>query len=484
MSLSNRLTVFFLACLAVVLAGFSGTLYVLARTHLFEQLEARAAATMDTLVAAAEVEPDGLDWEPELRRLPSRWQGDPPVWAVHDEYGTRLDGSHDPTRRLSEYAAPGADTRDDQFFVVWGGDEWRVDRHTIRHPTPEVVRDPAPGRRKTRHRTLIFVNALPLTPVHISLRALAWSLAGISVGLWVVAAVACGRLCRRGLLPLARMSATANALTADDLGGRVPCPGTGDELESLAVAFNGLLARLQDAFERQRRFAGEASHQLRTPLTALLGQIEVALRRDRPEQDYRSALESARRQATRMRQIVEALLFIARADADAELPGRAAFDLVGWLPRHVAEAWSDHPRYRELRLDIAGAITLPVLAHPTLLGQALDNLIDNGLKYSLPGSAVRIHLRGASEGAEITVTDEGPGIAPAEVERVFDPFFRSEDARRRGVVGLGLGLAVVVRIVTVLGGRVRAESRPGEGGRFVVWLPAASGAERCQGMGE
>jgi len=106
-TLTNRLTLFFLTALGLVLMAFSGTTYILARTHLMRQSNDRATATLDTLVAAAEVEPDGLDWEPELRRMPFRWEGEPPVWAIYNETGSRLDGSHDHVYPLGDYVAPG-----------------------------------------------------------------------------------------------------------------------------------------------------------------------------------------------------------------------------------------------------------------------------------------------------------------------------------------------------------------------------------------
>lgn len=473
MSLATRLTGFFLLALAAVLAGFSGTLYVLARTHLHGRLDAHAAATMDTLVAAAEVEPDGLDWEPELRRLPARWEGDPPVWSVYDEAGVRLDGSHDPAHRLGDHLAAGPEGVQERFHAAWDGADWRVDRRTLRHPHPEVVRDPPAGGRKTRHRTLVFVSAVPVAPVHATIRALAWTLAGTSVGLWLAAAVAGRWLARRGLSPLAAMSAAANNLTANDAGGRLPRPGTGDELESLAGAFNGLLDRLHDAFERQRGFTGEASHQLRTPLTAMLGQVEVALRRDRPPGEYRQALESVHRQAVQMRQIVESLLFLARADAEAELPGLEVIDLGAWVTSYL----DGHPHDR--RADLRPAVPLPegvrVLAHPAMLAQVVGNLLDNACKYSDPGTPVTLRVGREDGEAVLSVEDSGHGIAPADAGRVFDPFFRSADARRRGVGGLGLGLAVVGRIVRAFGGRVDVWSEPGRGSRFTVRLPQHAG---------
>ena len=474
MSLANRLTGFFLLTLAGVLAGFSGTLYVLARTHLYGQLTAHVAATMDTLVAAAEVEPDGLDWEPELRRLPAQWEGDPPVWAVYDETGSRLDGSHDPAHRLGDYVAPGPEAAQERFHATWDGSDWRVARRTLRHPHPEVVRDPPPGGRKTRHRTLVFVTAVPVAPVHATVRALGWTLGGTSVGLWLAAAAVGRRLTRRALSPLTSMSAAANAITDHGAAGLLPRPGTGDELESLAEAFNGLLARLHDAFERQRGFTGEASHQLRTPLTAMLGQVEVALRRDRPADEYRRALESVHRQAVQMRQIVESLLFLARADAEAELPGLAVIDLGAWAEQYL----DAHPHDRADDIRPAGDFQcgVAVKAHPAMLAQVVGNLIDNACKYSDPGTPVTLYVGADGQQAVLAVEDAGHGLSAADAGRVFEPFFRSPDARRRGVGGLGLGLAVVARIVRAFDGQVAVTSEPGRGSRFTIRLPLHAGS--------
>lgn len=471
MTLTNRLTLFSLVALGLVLAAFSGTTYVLARTQLYGQLNAHVTATMDTLVAAAEVEPDGLDWEPELRRLPSQWEGDPPVWAVYDETGTRLDGSHDPAHRLGDYVAPGPEATQERFQVFWDGDDWRVARRTLHHPRPEVVRDPPPGRETTRHRTLVFVSAWPVAPLYERMRTLAWSLGGVSVALWVVAGFGSRWVCRRALAPVARMTDSAKRITAADLGVRLPVPAARDELHDLAGTFNDLLARLQDSFERQRRFTGEASHQLRTPLTAMLGQMEVALRRDRDPDEYRRALTTAVAQAGRLRQIVESLLFLARADADADLPGLEVIDLAAWAGEYLAG--HPHDRMADVRLA-APPLGVPVKAQPEMLAQVVGNLIDNACKYSDPGTPVVVSVAVAGGVAILAVEDAGHGIEPAEVGRIFEPFFRSTEARRRGVGGLGLGLSVAARIVRSLGGHIEVKSELCLGSRFTVRLPVAT----------
>jgi signal transduction histidine kinase len=265
------------------------------------------------------------------------------------------------------------------------------------------------------------------------------------------------------------MHAAVEGIRHDTLDDRVPVPATRDELAGLAGAFNGLLGRLQKAFERQRRFTGEASHQLRTPLTAILGQMEVALRRDRDPDKYRRVLATAFAQADRLREIVEALLFLARADTDTELPGREPLDLGRWLNDYLADAWGRHPRFADLQVEAVGA-SLVVSAHPVLFGQAVGNLIENAVKYGPPGTAIPIGLTVESGGVMLSVADHGSGIAVADRPLVFEPFYRSAESRRYGVPGVGLGLAVTARIIRAHGGHVRIGS-VGTGCRVEIALP-------------
>ncbi len=468
MTLTNRLTLFSLVTLGVVLAAFSGTTYVLARTYLLRQLNDRATATLDTLVAAAEVEGDGLEWERRNRQILLRGDGEPPAWAVYDESGQRLDGSDSPARPLDGFADTGPDAEQSRVNVTWDGDNWRVVRRTLRHPRPETVRT---TQTRPRYRTLVFVTAWPVAPVHELLRTLAWSLGGVSVALWVVAGLGSRWVCRRALAPVARMTESARRITAADLGARLPVPAARDELHDLAGSFNDLLTRLQDSFERQRRFTGEASHQLRTPLTAMLGQMEVALRRDRDPDEYRRVLTSAVAQAGRLRGIVESLLFLARADAEARHPDLEPVNLATWLHDHLTAAWSGHPRFADLRVEVPPGEPVTVYALPALLGNVLDNLLDNAFKYSDPGSPVSVVIARQEDAIVFAVEDRGPGIAAEDAGRVFEPFFRSAGVRRAGIGGVGLGLAIAARIVTAFVGRIGVEDRPGGGSRFFVRFP-------------
>jgi signal transduction histidine kinase len=279
------------------------------------------------------------------------------------------------------------------------------------------------------------------------------------------------RLCARILRPMTLMAQTARAMTPDDREGRLPSPGTGDELEDLASSFNDLLGRLHEAMERQRRFTGDASHQLRTPLTALLGQIDFALRRERTAEDYRRALDQARGEAVRLHQIVEALLFLARAESDCGCPGLEPVDLASWVPLHLRH-WSEHPRGADIRWEGPDGPAWAAI-HQPLLGQLLDNLLENACKYSDPGTPIRVRLGREPGGSALVVEDAGDGLAPDELPHLFEPFYRSPRARRRGAPGVGLGLAVVRRIAETFCGSVVAEGAPGRGSRFVVRLPEA-----------
>jgi signal transduction histidine kinase len=196
----------------------------------------------------------------------------------------------------------------------------------------------------------------------------------------------------------------------------------------------------------------------------------VALRRDRPAGDYRAALERVQGQAARLRQVVEMLLFLARADADARPAELEAVDLAAWLPTHL-ETWSGHERQPDLRLVVASGSPAWVRVHGPLLGQLLDNLLENACKYSRPGTSIVVHLDSEGGWVTLVVEDSGDGIAAEDLPHVFEPFYRAPQARRNGLAGVGLGLAVCRRIAAALGGTVEAESTPGRGSRFVLRLP-------------
>jgi signal transduction histidine kinase len=270
------------------------------------------------------------------------------------------------------------------------------------------------------------------------------------------------------------MAQSARDMPFDD--GRLPSPGTHDELEEFARSFNGLLDRLHVALERQRQFTGQASHQLRTPLAALITAIEVARRRTRSVEEHERVLDGLHDDAVRLWRIVEALLFLARADAEAALPGLERVDLASWTADHLLN-WAEHERARDLRFESSDRDPLWTSVHRPLLGQLVDNLVENACKYSAPGTPVTVRAWSEPGAVALSVEDRGCGISAEETARVFEPFYRAQSAQRLGRAGVGLGLAVARRIAAAHGGTITAESKPGQGSRFVVRLPHAAAPE-------
>lgn len=486
MSITNRLSLFFLAALGFVLAGFSLTLYVLASVHLHQQGNHRLDAAMQTLVAAIEIHPEDVEWEPLERRvtLGEDLALDQVRWAVHDLRGRLVDCSANLDRRADREEGSGWRVR---VRRVHAGkfDAELVDGRTefVAGTLPEgFTNEQLPGtlvlpRDRTYHgEGLVLTVAASEEPIQATLRLLALTLAGVSCLIWVTAAIWGRWLCRRALAPIFAMAGSARSIRGcPEVGSFLTVPPTRDELEELGRAFNDLLADLRESLERQRRFTGDASHQLRTPLTAMLGKVDVALRKKRTPEEYQQVLEAIRRRGEQLHQILESLLFLARADAAAPLPDTESFALGEWC-RSWLEGWRDRPRAEDVTLHESEPAAW-VHAQPSLLGQVLENLLDNACKYSEPGTPIVVSVETRAHLSVLTVEDRGCGIEADEQSLVLQPFYRSRQARWLGKPGLGLGLTVVVRLLAMMGGQLRVSSEPEQGSRFSVVLPASGQAD-------
>ena len=343
----------------------------------------------------------------------------------------------------------------------------------------EIAADQLPGQvmlpsdRTYRGPGLTIRVGLPWHPVAAFLRQLAWTLLGVSAGLWGIGALLSRVVCRRAIRPVVEMASCARRLRGDQPGQLLPVAPSGDEVEDLGHSFNDLLTRLQEALQKQQRFAGDASHQLRTPLTAVLGQVEVALRQERSSEEYQRVLQIVRRRAGEMRQMVELLLFLARMPERSEPPDTRNVNLADWLEEQ-RRRWEEHPRAADISWPHRDAETgWEIRTQPALLGQLLENLLDNACKYSEVGSPIRVNIERRPHGVTLSVADEGVGVSKEDLPHIYDPFYRSEEARRLGRPGVGLGLTVAKRIVAVLGGELRMDSQPGRGSRFRIDLPAS-----------
>lgn len=273
------------------------------------------------------------------------------------------------------------------------------------------------------------------------------------------------------LRPVEHIRAQAARIGATDPGGRLPQPGTGDELDRLAQTLNDLLERLAGAMEAERRIVSDASHELRTPISVLRTRLDVSLRGEREPAELRSVLHEAQGDVRRLARLADDLLVLARAD-QGRLPLRPepvdVQDLLEQTERRHAEAAAKAGRSLEVKIEVPGGAV--VLADPDRLAQALDNLVANALAHGA-GPIEFVARAPAADAVELAVADRGPGFPAELLPRAFERFAQgSRDTRGDGA---GLGLAIVAALATALGGSARAANRPGGGAEVVVSVPAA-----------
>jgi heavy metal sensor kinase len=274
---------------------------------------------------------------------------------------------------------------------------------------------------------------------------------------------------RRWLEPLDQMVVEANQITAHHLSRRLPVVNPHDELGRLAEVFNVTLARLEDSFAALDRFVSDAAHELLTPLTTLRSVGEVGLRGTRSSEHHRETIASMLEEAQRLQLLVEKLLQLARAEGgDATMSVKIPVK-VDELVRECAEDALILAENKEQRIHVE-TIPAEIGTDPLLLRQALQNLVDNAMKYSPPGSLITIWLGETPASVVLSVTDNGPGIREEQRHRLADRFFRADEARGRSG-GYGLGLAITKAYMRVLGGSLNYEPAAPTGSVFSLSLP-------------
>lgn len=308
-----------------------------------------------------------------------------------------------------------------------------------------------------------------LDDANSTLRSAALLFAAMAVALMAALGWAGARLSRKLFVAIENIVEQAGRIEDNHLDRRLPHPGGDDEIGHLVTTLNAMLERIEGAFETQRRFTADASHELRSPLSRLRAEIEITLRRPRESGDYVAALRSCLEEVERLTTLVEELLMLARIDAGQERgPGQrvALTSLVcDTIARMEAPA-----REHGIALSYAGAVTDDVQVSHAALGLVLRNLLENALKFSPPGGRIEIGLERKDGAVLLTVADQGPGIAPAELPYVFDRFFRGTGARASEVAGVGLGLALSQSIMRAGGGTITAANRPNGGALFTLQL--------------
>jgi heavy metal sensor kinase len=282
-------------------------------------------------------------------------------------------------------------------------------------------------------------------------------------------------LAGRALRPIDRITSTAESIRANDLARRIAHRGPADELGRLADTLDRMLDRLQDAFERERRFTADASHELRTPLAAIKGRVGVTLSQPRTTTDYESTLRDMDREVDRLIRLTNDLLLLARLDAGAASLQMTSVDLSSLLEA-IIEQMRPLAELRGVALKSQIDSELFVRGDPDHLIRLFMNLLDNAIKYSLVEGDVGLHAQRVERDIRVSVRDSGPGIPAEHLPHLFERFYRVEAARSRdpslGVGdGAGLGLAIAHEIARLHGGTLQVESETGRDTTFIVRLP-------------
>jgi len=331
----------------------------------------------------------------------------------------------------------------------------------------ELVVEPR-NKAKARARTSAITaeEAKEDPPAEELLEALAWSgvpalALGMGGGWWLM---------RRALAPVAALTRAVESINEHNLNKPLARSGNRDELDRLTEVFNQMTERLNQSFKRIREFTLHASHELKTPLTVMHGELESALQNEALSPSQRAGLESELDEVQRLTRIVDGLTLLTRADAGQITLSREPLQLDELVREAFADAQS-LARPRDIAVSLKSCEPMMVQGDRHRLRQLLLNLTDNAVKYNQLKGTVTLSLRRLGENAEVSIANTGPGIASEVLPRVFDPFFRGDSSHSQTIEGCGLGLSIARWIATAHEGAIEMTSRPGEMTTALVRLP-------------
>ncbi|MDR2307082.1 MAG: heavy metal sensor histidine kinase [Paucimonas sp.] len=443
LSLGNRLALLFAACTATVSLS-AGLLFNRASEQHFVELDQQLLSGRLSLMRSL------LEGVASREQLPSRLPALINELSHQSDLAVQVHGADGSLWFASRGDLPAAPGHDDLSTLHSQGVDYRslgthLDPARSDSPQLTLLLD-------ITHHQHFLQGMQRLIWLTVGLSALATAL----LGAWAV---------RRGLKPLRQMGKVAASVNARSLTTRLPAAEMPEELAELAGTVNAMLQRLDDAFQRLSAFSADIAHELRTPLSNLLTHTQVTLTRPRSLEEYREALHGNLEELQWMAQLVNDMLYLAKADHGLLMPCRQRLDL-------AAEADALLEYYAPLAEDAKVRLLREGEAHVEgdrhMLRRALSNLLDNALRYTPAGGEIRVSL---TSGIRIVVANTGPAIAPPLLERLFDRFYRADPARQAGSSEhAGLGLAITRSIVQAHGGTIRAQC---EGGwtRFMIELP-------------
>jgi heavy metal sensor kinase len=458
-SLKVRLTLWYAAATAVVVAVFAWVAYEVVEHRLGAELDRQLRIDFDLVEAQLDSDPSGkIRWlvqgahgDEGFARLSAWFE----VWSEDKQLLFR----HWPVREAdikNPLLAPFESSL--RFYTVRLEEDLHVrlmERPARIHERGVIVRafrDETDMRRTLRQIIEVFVLAAPLGVLLASL-----------VGYFVA---------RRSLLPVAAMAGQARKVTSESLRERLPVRNPDDELGQLATVFNETLQRLENSFAELKRFTADASHELRTPLTALRTVGEVALRQADNPTALRETIGSMLEEAERLNDLVESLLTLARMES-GKMSIKPEPVKLAELVNEVRDNLSVLATEKRQTIEVFCGIGLTISADRLLLRQALMNIVHNAVRYAPLETPISIRTAQRDGDICIEVADQGPGIASEHHTKLFERFYRVDKSRSRAEGGHGLGLAIAKRSVEQQNGRIEMESEPGKGSVFRIVLPTA-----------
>jgi len=311
---------------------------------------------------------------------------------------------------------------------------------------------------------------ISMEKVHADLGRLMLVMALAGLLLLLFASLGGSFIIRRALVPMKTVVQTAKHITADDLTLRIDVKNRKDEIGALVETFNDMIARLDKSVKKIRRFSGDVSHELRTPLTIIRGEIEVVLRKERQEEEYKETLESVLEETHHMEKIIDDLLFLSRIEGT----DREKFDRDVPLHEVISRVWdsrSSSALAKKVDFVVKKSAAAIIKGDRTLLERLVSNIVDNAIRYTHPGGRVEMELAEAAGRAVLTVRDTGIGIPQDALPFIFDRFFVVDQSRSKESGGSGLGLSIVKSVADLHHAEIDVESEVNKGTVFRVKFP-------------
>jgi len=337
-----------------------------------------------------------------------------------------------------------------------------------------------------RHLPFYVAIGYPLSGNVKILRGLTWRYISVIPGALIVSLFLGWIMTGRALTPVKDVAQAAQRISGSNLSLRIPARQSGDELDYLVRTFNRMIERLEASFQQMKQFSADVSHELRTPITAIRGQLEVALFTAKTTEQYREAMFNALQDIDRLSQIVRALLLLAQAESGQLVLQKSRMNLCE-VVEDLVEQFQIPAEEAGVRLTAEVPARCLAEVDRVQIERLINNLLSNALKFTPKGGRVRVALSPSPEYAEIVVEDTGRGIAPEHLPHIFDRFYRvpGSGTAPSPDQGLGLGLSFVAWIVKAHNGTIEVDSAPGQGTRFTIRLPAAGvGADTMELAGQ